>query len=90
MHVISSSAIPDKADAPSPSSVTLASSTAVRLRYLAAHLHQLGSRPIFELLAEVAQGAPLIERLEVYARLDPEIVHALGGDEMPPTIIRIK
>jgi hypothetical protein len=68
----------------------LASSTALRLRYLAAHLHQLGPRSTFELLAEAVQGEPLLERLEVYARLDPEIVHALGGDEMPSIIRRIK
>jgi hypothetical protein len=60
------------------------------LRQLASHLHHLGPRPVFELLAEVAQGAPLIERLERYAQLDPEIVHAVGGDVLPPTVLRIK
>jgi hypothetical protein len=88
MYSLSSSTNSHK---PDPSSVTLASSTAVRLRYLAGHLHQLGPRPTFELLCEVAQGEPLLERLEVYGRLDPETVRALGGNTLPPPVIfRIK
>jgi hypothetical protein len=73
-----------------PTSATLASSTAVRLRQLTSRLHRLGPRPTYEFLAEVVQGAPLIERFERYAKLDPEMVHALGADTLPPTIIRIK
>jgi hypothetical protein len=94
MQLLSSAAASDKFDcverlAP-PSSLTLPSSTAVRLRHLANHLHRLGPRPLYEILAEAVQGAPLIERLERYALLDPETVRALGGDTLAPTIIRIK
>jgi hypothetical protein len=73
-----------------PTSATLPSSTALRLRRLAEHLHRLGPRPVFEFLAEVVQGAPPIERLERYAQLDPAMVGALGADTLPPLIRRIK
>jgi hypothetical protein len=73
-----------------PTSATLASSTAIRLRYLASHLHKLGPRPTYELLAEIVQGAPALERLEAYGRLNPQTVHALGADALPPPIVRIK
>jgi hypothetical protein len=52
----------------------------VRLQYLAARLHALGPRPTYELLRELAAGADLLNRLEVYARLDPDMVRALGAD----------
>ena len=55
----------------------------VRLQYLAARLHALGARSTYELFREVATGADLFVRLEIYARLDPEIVHAHGGDVLP-------
>jgi hypothetical protein len=74
----------------SPSSITLPSSTALRLRYLASRLHELGPRPTFEFLAEALQGAPILDRLEAYGRLDPETVRALGADALPPTVVRIK
>lgn len=56
-----------------------------RLRQLAAHLHRLGPRPVFELLREVDAGADLLERLERYAELDTGTVHALGASELPAT-----
>lgn len=55
----------------------------IRLQYLAARLHALGPRPTYELLREVAAGADLFNRLEVYGRLDRDIVRALGGDVLP-------
>ena len=54
-----------------------------RLRHLAQRLHSLGPRPIFELLKEIANGGDLWRRLECSAELDPEIVGALGADELP-------
>src|SRR5262245_59547827 len=63
----------------------------VRFQRLAAQLHALGPRPTYELLKEIAAGAPLLERLETYAGLDPNIVRSLGADRMSPlpfTIIR--
>jgi hypothetical protein len=55
----------------------------VRLQRLAARLHALGPRSTYELLRELAAGADLFIRLEVYARLDPDVVRALGGDVLP-------
>ena len=55
----------------------------VRLQRLVARLHALGARSTYELLREVATGADLFVRLEIYARLDGDIVRALGGDLLP-------
>ena len=48
------------------------------------HLHGLGPRPVLEALAEVEAGAELDSVLAAYARLDPETVLQLGGDQFPP------
>jgi hypothetical protein len=56
----------------------------VRFQRLAAQLHALGPRPTYELLREIAAGAPVLERLERCARLYPNIVRVLGADRMPP------
>jgi hypothetical protein len=71
-------------------SATLASSVALRVRALSRHLYRLGERPIFEWACEVVGGSsdPL-GRLEAYAQLDPDLVHALGGDVMPPPAILV-
>jgi hypothetical protein len=57
-----------------------------RLQYLASRIHQLGSRPFFELLRELASGADLMFVLERYAQLAPfgEFISHLGGDRLPP------
>jgi hypothetical protein len=68
-------------------SATIASSTALRVHHLAGHLHSLGPRATFEWACEIIGGADPLARLEVYARLDPGIVHAIGADEMP---VRLK
>jgi len=54
-----------------------------RLMRLAAQLHELGPRATYELFLELIEGAPLMERLEVYCRLDPDVLRALGGDRLP-------
>jgi hypothetical protein len=73
------------------SSVTVASSIALRISALAVRLHRLGPRPIYEWACEVVAGSsnPL-GRLEVFAALDPHTVAVLGGDRMPPNIYRVK
>ena len=48
-----------------------------------ARLHSLGPRPVLEALIEVAAGAELDIVLADYARLDLEVVIALGGDRFP-------
>ncbi len=57
-----------------------------RLLYLAGRLHSLGPRPLFEFLREIEAGAPLHERLERYAALEPlaDFIQSLGGDRLPP------
>ena len=55
----------------------------VRLRRLARLLHLLGERPLYEWLREVIGGRDPVERLEVYAELDPDILAAIGGDRLP-------
>ena len=53
-----------------------------RLRHLAARIHELGERPLYELFLELERGADLHDTLERYARLSPlaEFIAALGGD----------
>jgi hypothetical protein len=57
-----------------------------RLRGLAAQLHSLGERPLFEFLLEVSRGANPRGRLERYARLAPltQFSAANDGDRASP------
>jgi hypothetical protein len=57
-----------------------------RLDRLAQAIHRLGPRPLAELFAELAAGAPVLPRLERYAALEPlaDFIKALGGDQLPP------
>jgi hypothetical protein len=55
-----------------------------RLALLTARLHELGPRALLEFLLELLDGADLVERLEVYAAIDPATLRALGGDRLPP------
>jgi hypothetical protein len=55
-----------------------------RLWVLACRLHELGKRPLFELLVEIVCGADPVERLERYARLDPYVVRKIKADCTPP------
>jgi len=61
--------------------------TEARLRYLAAQIHRLGERPLFELFREVEAGSDLIQTLERYAKLEPliEFISDLGGHRLPPS-----
>jgi hypothetical protein len=61
----------------------------LRLRRLAAALHALGPRPLFEFLREVEAGADVRARLEVYARLPAGFVRANGGDQFPPVAFAV-
>jgi hypothetical protein len=61
-----------------------------RLCHLARQIHPLGERALYELLCELAAGAPLLPRLERYAALSPyrDFLLATGGDRLsPPTVI---
>jgi hypothetical protein len=61
----------------------------LRLRRLAAALHELGPRPIYEFLREVEAGADVRARLEAYARLPAGFVRANGGDKFPPAAFAV-
>ena len=54
------------------------------------YLHRLGPSAVGELIAEIGEVRSvrsLIDRkLADYARLDPEILRALGGDRFPPRV----
>jgi len=58
-----------------------------RFRHLTENLHALGSRPVGELISEIAEAhgvqADVLARLEKYTRLDSETVAALGADTWP-------
>jgi hypothetical protein len=62
-----------------------------RLQVLTEHLHSLGPRALHEFLLEViaAPGGDVVERLEVYRRLDPAVVRAVGGDQFPPAPLHL-
>jgi hypothetical protein len=74
-----------------PTSVTIASSIALRVRALAIRLHRLGERPLYEFCCEIVGGSsdPL-GRLERYAALDLNTLRVLGGADLPPHLYRIK
>jgi hypothetical protein len=60
-----------------------------RFVLLVEHLHGLGSRPLGELLIEVAGADQAVQDdilycLERYQRLDSDLVQALGGDHFAP------
>ena len=42
-----------------------------RLAHLAAKIHSLGSRPLYELFRELQDGKPFAQTLERYAELEP-------------------
>jgi hypothetical protein len=44
-------------------------------------LHRLGPAPLGHFLREIELGANVAERLESYARLDPDFIRVLGGDQ---------
>lgn len=60
----------------------------LRLAQLVGRLHNLGPRPTLELFREIIAahniGHDVVERLETYAVLDPEVVDALGGKTTQP------
>jgi hypothetical protein len=56
-----------------------------RLRHLSHRLHGLGERALYELLRELVAGADPFDRLEAYARLDGDLLSALGGRDLPPS-----
>jgi hypothetical protein len=65
------------------------SSSEVRLRYLTAQLHDLGSYALYQFIRQVtAASSGALDLLETYARLDPAITNAYGVES--PAAWRIK
>jgi hypothetical protein len=73
-----------------PTSATIPSSVALRIRHLTRHLYSLGPRPLYEWACEVVGGADPLSRLEIYGRLDADTVRALGADKLPPSLTVIR
>lgn len=63
-----------------------------RRERLVTALHRLGPRVVFELLDELDRhlglGDDIDRRLERYARLDLDVLHAVGGDRFAPAPLR--
>ncbi len=57
------------------------------------HLHRLGPRAVAELLIEIAhctgQSGLIADRLQAYAKLDPAVLRAIGGDKFPPMALEL-
>jgi hypothetical protein len=60
---------------------------------LVRHLCRCGERAVGELFREVIEArtapAELEARLESYARLDPDVLRALGADKAPGTMLHV-
>jgi hypothetical protein len=54
-----------------------------RVHLLATRIHDLGPRPLAELLYEILSGADPLSRIERYAALDRAIVAAVGASDLP-------
>ena len=71
-------------------SVTIESSLALRIRALSQHLYELGPRPVYEWACEVCgASSAALDKLEIYSRIDPDVLHAIGGDVLPPVAVLV-
>ncbi len=59
-----------------------------RFQRIIERVHALGPRPLAELLAEIAtatgQHVRVVDLVEEYAQLDPDLLRFLGGDSFAP------
>ena len=62
-------------------------------QHLVRTVYRLGARVLFELIDELDHhhglGDDLDRRLQRYARLDAELLHAVGGDGFPSAPLRL-
>ena len=67
--------------------------TEQRLERMVERVHALGPRVLAELLAEIAtatdQPALIADRVAAYARLDPDLIRAIGADKFPPMLMEV-
>ena len=65
--------------------------TGQRLERMVERVHALGPRVLAELLGDIArrtdQSSFIMDRLQAYAVLDPEIVRFVGGDRFLPSVL---
>jgi hypothetical protein len=54
---------------------------AMRLKYLATRLHDLGPKPLWHFLQDIERGASLRPTLEAYAALPADFIREHGGDQ---------
>ncbi len=55
-----------------------------RFERMIERVHALGPRPLAEIAAATGQHVRVVDLVEEFARLDTEIVRALGADRFPP------
>ena len=67
---------------------------AVRITRDVQRLYELGPRPIYEFLAEVAADPGVRLNIEIclerYARLTPEMIDAVGARELRPPVFAVE
>jgi hypothetical protein len=75
-----------------PTSVTVASSIGLRLRYLAQTIHDLGPNPLFQMMCEMSGSSAAMDKFERYGRLSLciDLIEANGGRDLPPNIWVVK
>lgn len=75
--------------------VTLTAGELLALRRQVERIHALGPRAVQELLIEIINEASpqarrrIVQRVEVYARIDGEILSMVGGDRSPAVPLRM-
>jgi hypothetical protein len=72
-----------------PTSVTIASSIAPRLKHYAGRIHALGPGPLYNLLCELSTSSATMARFEAYADLDRDFIRKFDGDRLPPVRLRL-
>ena len=64
-----------------------------RLERMVERVHALGPRPLGEMLAEIAhrtgQHVRVVDLVEEYAQLDPDLLRFLGGDSFAPMPLEV-
>jgi hypothetical protein len=62
-----------------------------RFQSLVEHLHRLGPRAVGEFLIEltIEHHPDLLERLERYRRIEPDVLKVLGADQIPKPIFAV-
>ena len=75
------------------STTHLDATEALRLERMIEHIHSLGVRALAEMLDEIAhrtgQPAVVADRIEAFAKLDPDLLRFLGGDKFPPMPLEV-